>query len=154
MTTTTTTPSLAERLAAAEAAAVEPRNRVSRLQNALTQAVSTGEYDRAAQLGRPPFLRGVSGRMAWLGGARITRGPEGQPVETGDDLDLLGLDYTHKPGVPVAAVDTFAWTDGGQRAETTDCVLIHESVENATVQASHRRGTCRRFRDGGCIRFE
>jgi hypothetical protein len=50
MTTTTDAPSLADRLAAAEAAAVEPRNRVSSLQNALTKAVSVGEYDRAAQI--------------------------------------------------------------------------------------------------------
>jgi len=50
MTTTTDTPSLADRLAIAEAEAVEPRNRVSRLETALTKAVSAGDYDQAAQL--------------------------------------------------------------------------------------------------------
>lgn len=85
--------------------------------------------------GKPAFLRGVSGRMAWLTGARITRGPNGQPVETGDELDLVGLDYTHKPGVPDAAVDTFEWTSGGTRTETTERVLIYESVQEAHVTA-------------------
>jgi len=108
--------------------------------------------------GNAPFLRGVSGRMAWLGGARIVRGPDGDPVETGDDLDLLGLDYTHKPGVPQAVVDTFKWTDGGTKNETTDCVLIRESVENATVaaiteQTSPVRAPRQRhqFRNGVCV---
>lgn len=85
--------------------------------------------------GQPPFLRGVSGRMAWLDGARIERGPGGQRCETGDELDLLGLDYTHKPGITDAAVDTFAWTNGGTRTETSERVLIYESVE--AVVAHH-----------------
>jgi hypothetical protein len=111
--------------------------------------------------GQPPFLRGVSGRMAWVGGARIVKGPDGEPVETGADsaeLDLLGLDYTHRPGVAQAVVDTFAWTNGGQRAETADCVLIYESVENAMVTAITEETTPVRapqrrhqFRNGVCL---
>jgi len=84
--------------------------------------------------GTAPFLRGVSGRMLWVNGARIeTVG--GRPVETGDELDILGLDYTHKPGVTDAAVDTFAWTGDGSKTETTDRVLIYESVQEALVTA-------------------
>jgi hypothetical protein len=83
--------------------------------------------------GQPPFLRGVSVRGQWVGTTRLVKGPDGDPVETGDDLEFIGLDYTHKPGVPAATVDTFAWTGGGQRSETTAPVLITESVQEALV---------------------
>jgi hypothetical protein len=92
-----------------------------------------------ADLAKPPegggraFLPGVSIRAAWADGARVARMADGSTVETGDDLELNGLDFTHKPGVVAAGIDTFAWTDGGTRTETSDRVLITESVEEALV---------------------
>jgi hypothetical protein len=83
--------------------------------------------------GQAPFLRGVSIRGQWIGNTRIEKGPDGEPVETADDLEILGLDYTHKPGVPVAVVDTFAWSKNGAKQETDERVLITESVQEALV---------------------
>ena len=55
--------------------------------------------------GQAPFLRGVSIRGQWVGKTRIEKGPDGNPVETADDLEILGLDYTHRhdPGSPSRA---------------------------------------------------
>jgi hypothetical protein len=78
--------------------------------------------------GRPGFLPGVSIRAA-RAGARIVRGPDGSPVEAGDELRLVGLDFTHKPGVLGAGIDAFAWTDGGTKTDTSKRVLVTESVE-------------------------
>ncbi|HET9893697.1 MAG TPA: DUF6582 domain-containing protein [Streptosporangiaceae bacterium] len=84
--------------------------------------------------GKAPFLRGVSIRAGWVGGTRIERGPDGGQVETGDRLDLYGLDYTATPGVLKAGVDTFQWTDGGKKTETSERVLVTESVQEALVE--------------------
>ncbi len=90
---------------------------------------------------RPPFLKGVSIRGAWIGKVRKVTGPDGQPAETGDDFELNGLDYTSRPGVPAAGIDTFAWAGDGKRAsETTGHVLISESVEEALVTISEQTG--------------
>lgn len=85
--------------------------------------------------GNPPFLKGVSIRGAWLGKVRRVPGPAGDPVETADDLELDGLDYTRKPGVTGAQVDAFAWAKGGA-TETDERVLITESVQEARVTIS------------------
>ena len=85
--------------------------------------------------GNPPFLKGVSIRGAWLGKVRRVPGPAGDPVETADDLELDGLDYTRKPGVSGAQVDAFAWAKGGA-TETSERVLITESVQEARVTIS------------------
>lgn len=84
--------------------------------------------------GPEPVLKGVSIRGAWLGKVRREPGPDGQLVETGDDLELDGLDYTRKPGVPGAQIDdvvlagaTPRESDGSQR------VVITESAPEATV---------------------
>jgi hypothetical protein len=82
--------------------------------------------------GQPPHLENVSIRGAWIGRVRRVKGPDGEPVETADDLELDGLDFTRKPGVPEARVDTFAWSKGGA-TETTERVLITESVQEALV---------------------
>lgn len=82
--------------------------------------------------GKPPFLRGVSIRGAWLGKLRRVTGPDGQPAETADGLELDGLDYTATPGVPGAQVTSFAWADGAPE-ETSGRVLITESVQEARV---------------------
>lgn len=85
--------------------------------------------------GQPAFLKGVSIRGAWLGKVRRVTGPDGQPAERGDGLDLAGLDYTGTPGVTAAQVDTFAWVRDGQD-ETTERVYITESVQEARVTIS------------------
>jgi hypothetical protein len=81
--------------------------------------------------GRPPFLSGVSIRGAWIGKVRKENGPDG-PIERGESLSLLGLDYTASPGVPGAQVDAFTWAKDGA-TETDERVLITESVEEARV---------------------
>ncbi|KIF00861.1 hypothetical protein PL81_38765 [Streptomyces sp. RSD-27] len=81
-----------------------------------------------------PFLSGVSIRGAWVGKVRQELGPDGVPVETGSDLELEGLDFTRKPGVLGARVDTY--TPAGSQPEETapdGRVLITESVQEALV---------------------
>jgi hypothetical protein len=53
-------------------------------------------------------------------------------VETADDLEIDGLDYTRSPGVPGAGVERFAWAKDGAN-ETTERVAIYESVQEARV---------------------
>lgn len=53
--------------------------------------------------GRPQFLRGVSIRGAWAEEPR-TETVEGREVQTADDLEIAGLDYTAEPGVDDADV--------------------------------------------------
>jgi hypothetical protein len=86
--------------------------------------------------GKPAHLRTVSIRGYWLGTVRKVKGPDGQPVETADDLELDGLDFTRSPGVDGASVDTFAWADRSGRTETTERVPIYESVQEARVTIS------------------
>ncbi|MEU8839929.1 DUF6582 domain-containing protein [Streptomyces roseus] len=81
-----------------------------------------------------PFLSGVSIRGAWVGGVRQQRGPDGVSVETADDLELDGLDFTRKPGVPGARVNTYTPTGGQPEESAPDGrVLITESVQEALV---------------------
>ena len=83
--------------------------------------------------GKPAHLDGVSIRGAWMGTIRKIAGPDGAPVETADDLELDGLDFTRSPGVGNARVDTFAWAGKPGQTETTERVLITESVQEARV---------------------
>lgn len=81
-----------------------------------------------------PFLRGVSIRGAWVGRVRRETGPDGTPVETAGDLELDGLDFTRKPGVPGARVDTYTPAGSGPAESAPDGrVLITESVQEALV---------------------
>lgn len=101
----------------------------------------TGHGRTIASLADPkgrtkPTLRGVSIRGAWLGKVRRESSDDG-PVETGDDLELDGLDYTRKPGVAGAVIDRIERSpsqpresDGGQR------LTITESAPEATVTIS------------------
>lgn len=80
--------------------------------------------------GKPAHLKNVSIRAYWVGTVRKVKGPDGQPVETGDDLDVDGIDWTKSPGVTGAEVDTFAWAGrSGHENQTTERVQISESVE-------------------------
>jgi hypothetical protein len=84
--------------------------------------------------GKPAHLKNVSIRAFWLGTVRKVKGPDGQPVETGDDLDVDGIDWTKNPGVTGAEVDTFAWAKRpGYESQTTERVAITESVQEASV---------------------
>jgi hypothetical protein len=83
--------------------------------------------------GKPAFLKGVSIRGHWNGTVRKVKGPDNEACEVGDSLTLAGLDYTKTPGVAGAQVDSFSWTRGGARSETTERVLITESVQEARV---------------------
>ncbi|MGW5477705.1 DUF6582 domain-containing protein [Streptomyces sp. NPDC004008] len=82
-----------------------------------------------------PFLKGVSIRGAWVGNVRNERGPDGAQVQTADDLELDGLDFTRKPGVLGAQVDSFTPVGASAPAETAPegRVLITESVQEALV---------------------
>lgn len=86
----------------------------------------------------PAFLKGVSIRGAWVGRVRKQAGPEGTPVETADDLELDGLDFTRKPGVVGARVDSFTPAEASAPTETAPDgrVLITESVQEALVTAT------------------
>lgn len=83
----------------------------------------------------PPFLRGVSIRGAWVGKVRREAGPGGTAVETADDLELDGLDFTRKPGVLGARVDTYTPAGPAPAAESAPDgrVFITESVQEALV---------------------
>ncbi|MFE5868809.1 DUF6582 domain-containing protein [Streptomyces roseifaciens] len=87
--------------------------------------------------GGPPFLSGVSIRGAWVGPVRRQPGPDGAPVETADDLEIDGLDFTRKPGVPGARVDTYTPEAAQAPAESAPGrVLITESVQEALVHTT------------------
>lgn len=83
----------------------------------------------------PPYLDGVSIRGAWVGKVRRQPGPDGITVETADDLEIDGLDFTRKPGVVGARVDSFTREAASAPAETApgSRVLITESVQEALV---------------------
>jgi hypothetical protein len=85
--------------------------------------------------GRPAFLSGVSIRGSWLGVVKKVTGPDGEACEEGSGLEIFGVDYTASPGVPAAQVDTFAWSHRPGQTETTERVLITESVQEARVSA-------------------
>src|SRR5690349_619052 len=82
----------------------------------------------------PAFLKGVSIRGAWIG--KVQRGvdADGTPYEEAPGLEIDGLDFTRKPGVLGAQVDTFT-PAGTAPAETASDgrVLITESVQEALV---------------------
>ncbi|KAB7850129.1 DUF6582 domain-containing protein [Streptomyces mobaraensis] len=84
----------------------------------------------------PPFLSGVSIRGAWIGPVRRRTGPDG-PVETADDLEIDGLDFTRRPGVPGARVDSYTPAVSIAAAESAPGrVLITESVLEALVDTT------------------
>ena len=82
-----------------------------------------------------PALSTVSIRGMWTGRVRKERGPDGQMVETADGLELEGVDFTKSPGVEGAEIKAFSWATGDQ-TETTERVLITESVQEAQVTIS------------------
>lgn len=76
-----------------------------------------------------PFLKTVSLRGWWLGDVR-TENVDGMACETGDDLEIDGVDFTKSPGVELAVIDS------ATLAETTEGLArsaITESVQEARV---------------------
>jgi hypothetical protein len=73
-------------------------------------------------------LRNTSIYGWWLGPTRQVD-HDGEPVETGDDLEINALDFTHFPGVPASRLDSVNLT-ASEAAESR--VLISEAVD-ATV---------------------
>ncbi|MGH3220236.1 MAG: hypothetical protein ACRDPY_16290 [Streptosporangiaceae bacterium] len=80
------------------------------------------------------FLRGVSIRGQWVGPTRSVEGPAG-PVETADDLELDGLDYTARPGVPAARIATESAPDGRRILEEAP-VVVPDPGPTAAVLAA------------------
>ena len=76
----------------------------------------------------PPVLRGVSMRGAWVGRTRRER-YAGQLVETADDLELDGLDYTRKPGIAGAEIDRVDLAEELPAESADGRHLIYESAE-------------------------
>ncbi|MFI2078695.1 DUF6582 domain-containing protein, partial [Streptomyces triculaminicus] len=73
----------------------------------------------------------------WVGPVRRQSGPDGAPVETADDLEIDGLDFTRKPGVPGARVDRYMPDAPQAPAESAPGrVLITESVQEALVHTT------------------
>lgn len=84
--------------------------------------------------GPTPALKGVSIRGAWVGPVRREAGPNGATVETADDLELDGLDYTRKPGVPGAGIASVALAGAEPReSDGSSRVPIAESAPEASV---------------------
>ncbi|MBV6697443.1 hypothetical protein KV557_09935 [Kitasatospora aureofaciens] len=78
--------------------------------------------------GDEPFLDGVSIRGAWRGLVRREK-HEDRTVETADDLDLFGLDFTKTPGVLAARIERGATpTESSEPGR-----LVYESVAEATA---------------------
>jgi hypothetical protein len=96
----------------------------------------------------PAYLKGVSIRGAWVGKVRRQSGPNGAQVETADDLELDGLDFTRKPGVVGARVDSF--TPEAASAPAESCIrwsgAHHRVSAGGAGDSDHRRG---RHAEGG-----
>ncbi len=53
-----------------------------------------------------PYLKGVSMAARWVGQPRVVRAPDGLPAETADGFSLIGIDFTHHPGVAGAQIES------------------------------------------------
>lgn len=81
-----------------------------------------------------PALKNVSIRGGWLGRTRQVVLSGGDLVESGDDLEIDGIDYTHKPGVPGAEIEHVTDPGGEPRESGPDGrTPITESVQEATL---------------------
>jgi hypothetical protein len=87
--------------------------------------------------GEPAFLDGVSIRGRWVGPVRMVRLSDGTTAETADDLEIDGVDFTSKPGVDGARIESTSAVAGGGAAETwTGEGLIFESADRVLVEAT------------------
>ena len=91
----------------------------------------------ATEDGQPAYLDGVSIRGRWIGPVRRVRMPDGTVAETADDLEILGLDYTDRPGVGDARIESStAVTDTDPAEGEPGAGLIFESVDQVLVEAT------------------
>jgi hypothetical protein len=85
-----------------------------------------------ASLADGKFLEGVSIRGFWASNPRVEE-YNGQSVETADDLEIVGLDFTKNPGVNGARVDSviFESADGPKKHffESAEAMVVTESAE-------------------------
>jgi hypothetical protein len=97
-----------------------------------------------------PVLKGVSIRGAWLGPVRRQQ-HDGRAVETADDLEIAGLDYTATPGVPGAQVDGVEPVDVPEPRESLDGgrTPITESVQETLVENIQEAGATPGGSSGG-----
>jgi hypothetical protein len=70
-----------------------------------------------------PYLKGVSMASVWKGTPTLVRGPDGLPCETADGFSLMGIDFTHNPGIVGAEISS------AELAEASATGLIYESIE-------------------------
>ncbi|MDX3245834.1 DUF6582 domain-containing protein [Streptomyces sp. ME18-1-4] len=91
----------------------------------------------------PAFLKGVSIRGAWIGKVRRGVDADGTSYEEAPDLEIDGLDFTRKPGVPGAQIDSFTPEAASAPAENAPDgrVLITESVQEALVTTTTEADT-------------
>jgi hypothetical protein len=85
--------------------------------------------------GDGPYLTGVSIRGNWVGDARTVQTADGL-AETADDLEIDGLDFTHKPGVIGARVEqVHEPAQSAYESSASGRWTILESVQEALVTA-------------------
>jgi hypothetical protein len=101
-----------------------------------------GKVIRKLVKGPQPFLKGVSIRGRWQGRVRTVNG-----AETADDLEIEGLDFTHRPGVPDAQI--LAESAGGKAAG-----LIFEEAPRVTLLEAQRPGAVDRAQKAYDARIE
>jgi hypothetical protein len=83
--------------------------------------------------GQTPYLRGVSIRGDWIGTPRKVHAPGGAFAETADDMEIDGLDFTHRPGVTGAAVEHVYDPEPPNESAPEGRTRIYESVQEALV---------------------
>lgn len=86
-----------------------------------------------ASLARHGYVNGVSIRGRWVGQPR-TETHAGQRVETADDLEVYGLDWTKTPGVEGARVERVVMEAAARRGE------LVERCDAATVTETTAAG--------------
>jgi len=85
----------------------------------------------------PAYLDGVSIRGRWVGPARRVRMPDGTVAETADDLEIIGLDYTDRPGVTDARIESSTAVEDQDPTEAARRDgLIFESVDQVLVETT------------------
>lgn len=83
--------------------------------------------------GNKPFIRGMSIRGAWIGKVRQVQAPDGKMAETGDFLDIDGIDFTRTPGVAGALIDRVERVGSFTAESAPGRTPIFESVQEARV---------------------
>lgn len=77
-----------------------------------------------------PFIKGISIRGAWVSDPYTITAEDGDEAVTADDLEIKGIDFTWRPGVAGAQIESVDWVTEAAKA---DPCLIFESVEDAQM---------------------